>query len=76
MRMALIYDLFSRLPDGSPLWLESIEGLEKAERRMDAFARSHPGDEYFIYSEKCGGVVRRFPEEEKHSEPVEGHSWA
>lgn len=72
--MEPIYDLFSRLPDGSPLWLESIEGLEKAEKRMDLLARSHPKDAYFIYSEKRGGVVRRIPEEESASVHAENHS--
>ena len=73
--MEPIYDLFSRLPDGSPLWLESIEGLEKAEKRMGVLARLHPDGEYFIYSEKCGGVVRRIPEEERVSQASENHSW-
>jgi hypothetical protein len=72
--MEPIYDLFSRLPNGSPLWLESIEGLERAETKMGFLARIHPSDEYFIYSEKCGGVVRRIPEEEQ-SEPAQNYSW-
>jgi hypothetical protein len=73
--MEPIYDLFSRLPDGSPLWLESIEGLEKAERRMDALVRLRPSDEYFIYSENGGGVVRRIPDDENHAVPAENHLW-
>jgi hypothetical protein len=73
--MEPIYDLFSRLPNGSPLWLESIEGLEIAEKRMDVLARLHPSDEYFIYSEKCGGVVRRIPDEEHPPTGPENHSW-
>jgi len=73
--MEPIFDLFSRLPDGSPLWLESIEGLEKAEKRMDALSRSHPRDGYFIYSEKCGGVIRRIPDEDEHQSSAENHLW-
>jgi hypothetical protein len=73
--MEPIYDLFSRLPDGSPLWLESIEGLEKAEKRMNVLVGLHPTGEYFIYSEKCGGVVRRIPDEEGQQALQENHSW-
>ena len=59
--MEPIFDIFSRLPDGSPLWLESIEGLAKAQERLERLAKLNPG-EYFIYSEEAGGVVRRVPE--------------
>jgi hypothetical protein len=71
--MEPIYDLFSRLPNGSPLWLESIEGLEQAEKRMEVLARLRPGDEYFMYSENGGGVIRRIPE--SHSAHLENHLW-
>jgi len=58
-----LFDIFGRLPDGSPLWLESVEGWEQAKRRLNGLARLRPGS-YFIYSEKTGGVVRCLPEEE------------
>ena len=67
-----MFDIFSRLPDGSPLWLESVEGLAQAQQRLDGLARLHPG-EYFIYSEKAGGVVRRVPEEDER--PERGEFW-
>jgi hypothetical protein len=59
--MEPVFDIFSRLPDGSPLWLESVEGFEQAQRRLSGFARTQPG-EYFIYSEKSGGVICRVSE--------------
>ncbi|HWF39137.1 MAG TPA: hypothetical protein VG322_11495 [Candidatus Acidoferrales bacterium] len=62
--METIFDIFSRLPDGSPLWVESIEGLKKARERLDRLAQLNPG-EYFIYSEGIGGVVSRVPEAEQ-----------
>ena len=65
--MEPIFDIFSRLPDGSPVWVESIEGLEKAQKRLDRLAELNPG-EYFIYSEEIGGVVRRLPEAEHRAE--------
>ena len=55
------FDIFRTLPDGSPLWLESVQGLELAKTRLNRLARLQPG-RYFIYSEKTGGVVERFPE--------------
>ena len=59
--MEPVFDIFSRLPDGSPLWLESVEGFEQAQRRLSGLARTQPG-EYFIYSEKSGGVICRVSE--------------
>ena len=64
MELEPIFDIFSRLPDGSPLWLESVEGLEEARERLDGLARVRPG-KYFLYSEKTGGVVGRVPREEE-----------
>jgi hypothetical protein len=58
--MELMFDIFATLPDGSPLWLEAVEGLDQARERLNIFVRSRPGA-YFIYSEKTGGVVERTP---------------
>jgi len=60
--MEPIFDIFSRLPDGSPLWLESVKGLDQARQRLHGLARVHPG-EYFIYSEQRGGVICRVPDD-------------
>jgi hypothetical protein len=60
-----IFDLFSRLPDGSPLWLESVQGLEAARSRLNGLSRVRPG-EYFIYSEKTGGMVGPVSEDNSH----------
>jgi len=56
--MEAMFDIFATLPDGSPLWLEAVEGLEEARRRLRGLAQAGPGN-YFIYSEKSGGVVER-----------------
>ena len=59
--MEPIFDIFTRLPDGSPLWVESVAGFEQARRRLSGLERVHPG-EYFIYSEQRGGVICRVTE--------------
>ena len=65
--MEPIYDIFLTLPDGSPLWLESVEGLDEAKRRLSSFLHKRPG-RYFIYSEKSGGVVERVTEDPEDAE--------
>jgi hypothetical protein len=58
--IASMFDIFATLPDGSPLWLGAVEGLDEARHRLSGIAESRPGN-YFIYSEKTGGVVERIP---------------
>jgi hypothetical protein len=53
-----MFDIFATLPDGSPLWLEAVEGLNQARERLSGLMQARPGS-YFIYSEKTGGVVER-----------------
>jgi hypothetical protein len=53
-----MYDIFMKLPDGSPLWLEAVQGLDQARSRLASLARSSEGD-YFVYSEKSGGIIER-----------------
>jgi hypothetical protein len=55
--MNTIFDIFRRLPDGKPLWIESVEGFSEAKECLFRLVSAVPGD-YFIYSEKTGGVVR------------------
>lgn len=55
-----MYDIFMRFSDGTPVWLEAIEGLDQAKRRLASLARTSDA-EYFIYSEKSGGIVEACP---------------
>jgi hypothetical protein len=51
------FDIFKRLPDGHPLWVKAVDGLEEAKvqlARLTATSR----DEYFIYSVKNACVVQ------------------
>jgi hypothetical protein len=51
------FDIFKRLPDGHPLWLKAVDGLEEARAQLVRLAASSPG-EYFIYSVQNACVVQ------------------
>ena len=55
--MTTVVDIFARLPDGSPIWLEAVEDLQHARARMRDLNRITPR-EYFIYSERNGSIER------------------
>ena len=50
------FDIFMRLPDGRPLLMDALESLDLAKERLANLASVSPR-EYFIYSEKDGGMV-------------------
>lgn len=51
--MAVKFDVFTRLADGSPIWIQSFDNLEQAEGRLKLLVRDAAGD-CFIYSEEKG----------------------
>jgi len=51
------FDIFKITSDG-PLWVEAVEGLEKAKERMAQLALTSPG-EYFIHSHDNGVVAKQ-----------------
>jgi len=51
------FDIFKRLPDGHPLWVNAVEGLEEARNQLARLAVNSPG-EYFIYSARNGCIVQ------------------
>jgi hypothetical protein len=53
--MECMFDIFARGPDGTPLWMESVEGAEKANKRVHELTLIAPPD-YFIYSEASEAV--------------------
>jgi len=55
--MDRVVDIFARLPDGSPMWVEAVEGLSSARARVRELSRTAPRD-YFIYSERNGNIER------------------
>jgi hypothetical protein len=49
-------DIFVRLPDGKPLWVESVVGYDKAKLALERLIQSTPGD-YFLFNAKTGEIV-------------------
>jgi hypothetical protein len=47
------FDIFRKRPDGQPLWVKAVEGLEEAKRQLTQMAEMSPGD-YFIYNTRNG----------------------
>ena len=58
--MGSTFDIFKVASDG-PLWVEAVQGLEKAKERMAHLALTSPG-EYFIHSQEQGVVVKQTQE--------------
>ena len=54
--MGAKFDIFKRLPDGHPLWVKAVEGLEEAKSQLARMAVNSPG-EYFIYSVRNACIV-------------------
>ena len=60
-------DIFKRLADGQPEWVEAVSGLEEAKARMTRLNSNFPGD-YFIYSVADQMVVTESQEMTQPSE--------
>lgn len=69
----LTFDIFLSIPKDA-IWLEAVEGLADARRRMDERAAARPG-QYFLFSE--GSIVAKVDTRDsaaaspKHLEPRE-----
>jgi len=50
------FDIFRKLPDGQPIWVKAVEGLEEAKRQLLEMENRAPGD-YFIYDTRYGCVL-------------------
>jgi hypothetical protein len=55
--MEMKFDIFLRLPDGKPLWVEAVEGYEKAKVHIQKLTQASPG-EYFIFNSKTGQILQ------------------
>jgi hypothetical protein len=49
-------DIFKRLPDGHPIWVKAVEGLEEAKRQLAQMANDTPGN-YFIFNSRSGLIL-------------------
>jgi hypothetical protein len=55
--MEVKVDIFLRLPDGKPLWVEAVEGYEKAKVHIQKLIQVSPGD-YFIFDSRTGQISK------------------
>ena len=56
--LALGFDIFRELSDGSPLWVTHAPTLEEAKDKLDILVRTLPAD-YFIRDATEGKIVAR-----------------
>jgi hypothetical protein len=56
MTMDAKFDIFKKLPDGHPIWIKAVEGLEEARNQLDQMSQTAPG-EYFIFNTRSGQIV-------------------
>lgn len=56
LERTLKLDIFSGAIDKNPLWLERVEGLENAKRRMEEMATESPGG-YFVFCDFSHTVI-------------------
>ncbi len=55
MRAAL-FDIFRKDLLGTPVWMEAVENIETAKRRVTELAGRSPG-EYFVFSQETEEIV-------------------
>ena len=58
--MKPVYDIFRKDLLGTPVWMESAQDVETANRRLAELARRSPG-EYFIFSQGTQEIVCETP---------------
>lgn len=54
--MDVKFDIFRKLPDGQPVWVKAVEGLEETKRQLTQLAAELPGD-YFIFDMRNGRKI-------------------
>lgn len=54
--MDVKFDIFQKLPDGQPVWVKAVEGLEEAKLQLNQIAQAIPG-EYFIFDIRDGRKI-------------------
>jgi hypothetical protein len=54
----ITYDIFKDDPIGSPLWVEAVQGLDRAMNRMEELAAAEDC-EYYLFCAQVGKIVRR-----------------
>lgn len=54
--MRFTFDIFRRLPGDGPIWIEAVQGLERAMDRLQTLVEADPGD-YFLFDPTSGKIV-------------------
>lgn len=56
--MVANFDIFKKLPDGKPLWVQAVGGLDEAKSHISRLSTSSssPG-EYFLLNIRNGSVI-------------------
>lgn len=57
--MSVKFDIFRRLPDGQPLWVQAVEGLEEAKLQLTHLVKASPGT-YFIFDARRSAIIYTF----------------
>jgi hypothetical protein len=71
----ITYNIFKDDPIGSPLWIEAVQGLERALKRMEELAASEESD-YYSFCAQAGKVVQRKKRKAPQSDDKPGDkSW-
>jgi len=58
-QMSLAYDLFERLPDGQPMWVEAVASIDDALTLIGnlAASRGRSPKDFFVYDVRQGAMV-------------------
>ena len=52
----MTYDIFRKLPDGAPIWIEAVDDLQHVRNRLADLKQIEPG-EYVVYDLSSQQVV-------------------
>jgi len=66
--MRRFYDVFEKIPDGSPLWRACVSGRFEAERKMHELAE-HSGNEFFLMNVEPESIPPTAPPR-RNSRPI------
>jgi hypothetical protein len=56
--MKATYDIFRRIPETGPVWIESVQGLENIKARLLHLINLCPG-EYFVFDPTTARIIAR-----------------
>jgi hypothetical protein len=57
--MSSTFDIFRKLPDNSPIWVEAVIGLEAVKQRLLHLAMVSPG-EYIVFDPRAQRFIDPF----------------